>query len=329
MGRPKGSKDKTKRKTRVHGWTPEELEILSANYYSMTGSQLATLLNKSYGTVRTRALKLELRKPCRVIPLCDIQTQWGKSGVYGLHNTTVNMWYIGSSNNMGKRLTTHVTTLRQHKHYNRDMQAAWSNGDQFEAAVFIDCKVSDLLRYEGQLLQMPNKYNKNSKFIRIPRNARDIAYSRINILDDSNECWLWTGYCKHNSYPEFQYDGKYYQAHRATYAYFNPDSDIDHHIVRHKCNNKRCCNPHHLELGSYHDNCQDYWDSIEEGARSKWYPQLDRIVELRLQNQTYQEIGDQLGCDDATIVRVIHKYRPDIAKMKMTCSANNIPKVVT
>jgi predicted nucleic acid-binding Zn-ribbon protein len=39
------------------------------------------------------------------------------------------------------------------------------------------------------------------------------------------------------------------------YAY-NPDEN-QNKIIRHKCNNKKCCNPDHLISGSYRDNVLD------------------------------------------------------------------------
>ena len=72
-----------------------------------------------------------------------------------------------------------------------------------------------------------------------------------------DECWEWTASTRgNNGYGQFGLDGKNESAHRV--AYMLTFGEIpEGQVVRHKCDNKTCCNPEHLEIGSQGDNVRD------------------------------------------------------------------------
>jgi len=75
---------------------------------------------------------------------------------------------------------------------------------------------------------------------------------------------------------------------------------IDNYIVRHKCNNILCCNPHHLQLGTQYDNIQDRVQSgrCAKGERNGYSILTnDIVIELitKIYNnefKTIQEISE-------------------------------------
>lgn len=71
-----------------------------------------------------------------------------------------------------------------------------------------------------------------------------------------NECWEWIG-TTHNGYGRFYpTTGQKVFAHRFMWQLAR--GAIGKGIeVRHKCDNKLCVNPHHLELGTHADNMRD------------------------------------------------------------------------
>lgn len=76
-------------------------------------------------------------------------------------------------------------------------------------------------------------------------------------IDPETECWNWTGGVHRTGYGMMWLKGKYVKPHRFGYIIGHQTNIHDLYIVCHKCDNRRCCNPSHLFLGSHNDNNQD------------------------------------------------------------------------
>lgn len=82
-----------------------------------------------------------------------------------------------------------------------------------------------------------------------------------------NGCLNFTGVL-HRGYGSIRHKYKYIKAHRAIWEYYN-GSISDGLIIRHKCDNSRCCNINHLEIGTHKDNSQDMKDRNRQARGSK------------------------------------------------------------
>lgn len=110
----------------------------------------------------------------------------------------------------------------------------------------------------------------------------DKFWSWVDIKSD-NECWEWTGGKNTTGYglyslnsPDWLYDktGRtktQLLAHRVswylTHGYISVD-DVNNHVC-HTCDNRKCCNPKHMFIGSMYDNVHDmiskgrgFWQSV-------------------------------------------------------------------
>lgn len=82
-------------------------------------------------------------------------------------------------------------------------------------------------------------------------------------LDDG--CWEWGLSLLKSGYGQVRRRGKTYSTHR--YAYRLEHGSIpDGMCVLHRCDNRKCCRPDHLFLGTYQDN---HDDMIAKG-RKRW-----------------------------------------------------------
>lgn len=73
-------------------------------------------------------------------------------------------------------------------------------------------------------------------------------------IGQPDECWEWQGSLRGDGYGQFYAHGKHRSVHR--FAHYITTLEWPP-VVRHKCDNRRCCNPHHLEGGTQQDNMRD------------------------------------------------------------------------
>lgn len=79
--------------------------------------------------------------------------------------------------------------------------------------------------------------------------------NKITISLCKDGCWNW---CKstREEYGQLMVDGVPWTAHRYSYNHFH-GAIPKGMVVRHTCDNRRCCNPRHLIIGTYKDNWVD------------------------------------------------------------------------
>lgn len=95
------------------------------------------------------------------------------------------------------------------------------------------------------------------------KNTNEELWNRIE-KRGPNECWPWLGWIN-GGYGRVQIGFETFYAHRVIFDIVNPGvisrrgpkTQNDYGFLLHKCNNRICCNPNHLYVGTHKDNMQD------------------------------------------------------------------------
>lgn len=149
---------------------------------------------------------------------------------------------------------------------------------------------------------------------RLALNATDALiarfWSRVAKAGD-NDCWNWTAAFR-NGYGAIKHEGRVHSAHRVAFVltYDEPAAGL---IVAHKCDNKACCNPAHLEAVTPAQNNRDAFARGERAeARGEQRPNavlneqlVSRAWSLRQSGKSYSEISRELGINHKTIASAL------------------------
>lgn len=77
---------------------------------------------------------------------------------------------------------------------------------------------------------------------------------KISVVESG--CWIWIAAKDIHGYGRIGRTGKLLTCHRFIYEYYNGEINSDL-VVHHKCHNRACCNPSHLEARTRKENVLD------------------------------------------------------------------------
>ncbi len=133
--------------------------------------------------------------------------------------------------------------------------------------------------------------------------------SFIQSKRDKKKCWIYPAAKDAGGYGKLKYAGLTTRTHRAAYKIFYGIS-IDGINVLHKCDNRPCCNPHHLFTGTARDN---HHDAMKKGRHTRGEMMgTSKITELivkkiRKEKLPQNMIAKKYGLCQSQISNIIRK----------------------
>jgi len=131
------------------------------------------------------------------------------------------------------------------------------------------------------------------------------AYSR-----QVGDCVEWTGCLTRAGYGQIEVGYQNRTTHRVAYELANGAIPAGL-VVRHKCDNRKCIRPDHLEVGTHRDNVQDMVDRGRSlsGSRNPSakldYAKAQEIRSLVASGSSYKNAAAHFGVGTSTVGRVI------------------------
>lgn len=132
------------------------------------------------------------------------------------------------------------------------------------------------------------------------RNSKPVEY---NIND--NGCWICTSH-KNKFYPNFTREGKRISIFRYIYE-LEINKVPEGKILRHKCDNIKCINPKHLEIGTQAENMKDKAERNHNTKGSKHHNSKlteEQITKILKDKRTLKEIAKEFNIAVSTVSKI-------------------------
>lgn len=226
-----------------------------------------------------------------------------KCGLYVIHNYSNGKYYIGSAVDIARRLGSHFSALEKGNHKNKELQLDYKPEHKFGCSLLLEGNPEDfrLLATIEQSLIYLNKnndkcYNKHN-LLESKIELTESQLQRFNSCIDKRDgvsCWNWTGNLDKDGYGIFNKRDNgittRFPAHRVAYYICKGKID-DGLVIRHMCDNKLCCNPNHLRVGTNKENQEDRKIDIDK----------EIVISMLKDGKTFNEIGNKFKVSPSTI----------------------------
>lgn len=144
-----------------------------------------------------------------------------------------------------------------------------------------------------------------------PNELKKRFWEKVDMKEE-DECWYWKAGTQSQGYGSLGIgNGKTALAHRVAFELTNGEIQ-ENSCVMHKCDNKLCCNPNHLALGTIADNNQDM---VEKGRQAKGeihgMSKLTNKMVIRMRSDysegkyTYEELAEKFGVHKVTVKEIV------------------------
>ena len=142
-------------------------------------------------------------------------------------------------------------------------------------------------------------------------------WSQVDVQEERWRCWPWLASFNTSGYGQIKTLGRTQLAHRVMYALEHGAIPPGMCII-HWCDERSCCNPDHLRLGTPQDNVADM---VRRGRSMKGKPRTQNSPEIvRELRRRHEEDGipgiqlaDEFELDTATVYNILNgRTRADV-----------------
>ena len=146
------------------------------------------------------------------------------------------------------------------------------------------------------------------------KNTPESFWARVH-KPSPEDCWEWMGAKTSGGYGNLTWHGKHVQAHRVAYflthGSINLSTGFRHEgkaktyrrFVLHTCDNRRCCNPAHLFLGSMRTNLLDAY------RKGRKVQPRSAHVNAKLAPDQIREIRHRYDSGEAVQTELARRYK--------------------
>lgn len=152
-------------------------------------------------------------------------------------------------------------------------------------------------------------------------NTPEQFWSRV-CIGAPTECWEWQGARTSTGYGSLVYQGQHVTAHRLAYSLAKapipllaPKDRTGGGFLLHSCDNRACCNPAHLMLGTYSANQLDAYarrrraqPKGENHANAKLTAQEASSIRVRyVLGETQQALADEFKISQVAVSLIVRR----------------------
>ncbi len=137
-------------------------------------------------------------------------------------------------------------------------------------------------------------------------------WPKVAITANPDKCWEWQVGLFSNGYGNFNIGGKHKPASRVAWE-LTYGAIPDGLWILHTCDNRKCCNPRHLFLGTSNDNTQDMVKKGRQARGEKHSSHKLTLEQVRYIRERYaaggisqSELARQMGVTPSTAWHIVH-----------------------
>jgi hypothetical protein len=153
---------------------------------------------------------------------------------------------------------------------------------------------------------------------------------RRYLVDPETGCWNWTGVVSREGYGRTTIKGQWQSKTIHRLAWENANGPIPAGLlVCHRCDNRRCCNPDHLFLGTSQDNSDDM-RSKGRSAYGERHPQARLTealaAEILISSEPNRTLAKRYGVPEYLISNVRHGISWGHVSPELPRRATGVPR---